>query len=710
MEGGLMARIVSEEDLFGGGAAPSGGGSRIVSEAELFGMAPPAPRAIGADAFGGFLREELQNADWGTRNIAAFGTGLSDLYERGKQIIGRGDRQAIEANKIMQDEAPVGGALGKLAIAATPFALAGNSVKAAAAVGGGLGFAEPVAGEQTFSNIAAGSAINTGAGAGLSALGQVAANKAGDWISRKAAEFALRKAQNAPLERTVNAALDEGLVIPPSSVNPSIWNTTKESIAGKIATAQEFSNRNQDKFADIIRREVGLAADDPITSEAMKSIRARAYTEGYEPVASSGRVVASDDYRAALDKIVSKYRGAAADFPGAADDSVMRFVEGTKKTKTPGAEKWVDDSGREVGEIVEPKAPKLRSLLSELKKNGGISTGELGDIGEHFVHKNYPGLLRKNGGNSADGFTEWMISNGWIAEDAARMADDSMPGGAHELARDMIRAALNRDPVIHPGQYDKWAAYAAEGQNLARSGIQKIKTPDLESGGLRVASFDAGNGLRMTQILREEATAAYRAGDTALSKAKREAAKSIEDEIERHLARSGDKESATKMLEGFRAARKLMAKTHDVDKTIVPGSGTPDVRKFAKLAKDGKLTGGLETIGNFVSNFPRASQPAAQVAGPGISALRGAAGPLLGAGGAMAGAPLPLAAAAAAYPFVVPPMVRRQLMSGASQNSLRNLYELGLAPRVAGSLLQHAPIAGAVLGPNTLAQYLALEP
>jgi hypothetical protein len=668
------------------------------------------PRPIGSAGFGDFLRDELQNADWGTRNIAAFGTGLSDLYERGKQLIGRGDRQAIEANKIMQDEAPVGGALGKLAVAAAPFALAGNSVKAAAAIGGGLGFAEPVAGEQSLSNIAAGTAINTGAGAALSAVGQVAANKAGDWLSRKVADIALRKAQNAPLQRTVNAALDEGLVIPPSSVNPSLVNTARESIAGKIATAQEFSNRNQDKFADIIRREVGLAPDEPVTAEAMKAIRARAFSEGYEPVGSSGRVIASDDYRAALDKIVAKYRGAASDFPGAADDSVLRFVEGTKKTKIPGTEKWVDDAGREVGEFVEPKAPKLRSLLAELKQNGGISTGELGDIGEQFVHKNYPGLLRKKGGNTADGFTEWMISNGWLAEDAARMADDSMPGGAHELARDMIRSALNREPIVHPSQYDRWAAYVSEGQRLARSGIQKVKTPDMETGGLRVASFDAGNGLQMTQILRNEATEAYRQGNNALAKAKREAAKAIEDEIERHLARSGDKETATKMLEGFRAARKLMAKTHDVDKSIVPGSGTPDVRKFAKLAKDGKLSGGLETIGNFVANFPRASQPAAQVAGPGISALRGAAGPLLGAGGAMAGAPLPVAAAVAAYPFLVPPLVRRQMMSRASQNALRDIYKLGLAPRVAGGLLQNAPIAGAVLGPNALAQYLALEP
>ena len=669
-----------------------------------------ARKPIGADAFGLFLREELQNADLGTRNIAAFGTGLSDLWERGKQLIGRGDRQAIEANKIMQDEAPVGGALGKLAVSAAPFALAGNSIKAAAAIGGGLGFAEPVAGEQTLANIASGTALNTAAGAGLSAIGQVAANKAGDWVARKAREVALKNAQNAPLRGTVDSALAEGLVIPPSSVNPSILNTAKESIAGKIATAQEFSNRNQDKFADIIRREVGLAPDEPITAEAMKAIRARAFSEGYEPVAASGRVITSDDYRAALDKIVAKYRGASADFPGAADDSVMRFVEGAKKTKVPGVEKWVDDAGRELGDFVEPKQPKLRSLLAELKKAGGISTGELGDIGEQYVHKNYPGLLRKKGGNTADDFTEWMISNGWLAEDAARMADSSMPGGAHELARDMIRSALNRDPIVHPSQYDRWAAYSSEAQRLARAGVQKITTPDVETGGLRVASFDAGNGLRMTQILRDEASEAYRAGNTALSKAKREAAKAIEDEIERHLSRTGDKETAAKLLHGFREARKLMAKTHDVDKAIVPGSGTPDVRRFAKLAKDGKLSGGLETIGNFVSNFPRAAQPAAQVAGPGISALRGAAGPLLGAGGAMAGAPLPVAAAVAAYPFVVPPLMRRQLMSKGSQNALRDAYKLGLAPRVAGRLAQNAPVAGAVFGPIALAQYLALDP
>src|SRR6185503_15259758 len=74
------------------------------------------PQKIGAQAFPDFLKAELANADWGTRNIAGFGTALSDLWEGAKQFVGKGDAQQIEANKIIEHAAPVGAVAGNVAM------------------------------------------------------------------------------------------------------------------------------------------------------------------------------------------------------------------------------------------------------------------------------------------------------------------------------------------------------------------------------------------------------------------------------------------------------------------------------------------------------------------------------------------------------------------------------------------------------------------
>lgn len=114
----------------------------------------------------------------------------------------------------------------------------------------------------------------------------------------------------------------------------------------------------------------------------------------------------------------------------------------------------------------------------------------------------------------------------------------------------------------------------------------------------KVPKFDAGDAIAATKILREEATAAYRAGDTGLSKAKREISNALEGQIERHLTGMG--KDGQEALAQFRAARELMAKTHSVEKSLVPGTNQVDARELGKqLAKGKPLSSELRTIGAF---------------------------------------------------------------------------------------------------------------
>lgn len=324
----IMGALLSDEEVFG-----TGGGA-LLSDADVFGDRPAQakPRPIGAAAQGDFLRAELDNADFGTRNIAAFGTALSNLWEGVKQKVGRGDEQAIEANKIIADSAPVGAALGNAAMMAGPMGVIGNSVKGAAVASGLFGAAQPVAGPQTFENIAKGTAKNAAAATALGAAGQWGANKIGSAIANKLDDLAIARSQNADKSKLVNDALDAGLVIPPSSVKPSFVNTVKESVAGKTATAQTFSNKNAAKFNEMARRELGLADDAALSPELLQGRRDLAYQVGYKPVAELPAVRLDTPFLKKLESLHPASAGGAIQTPARGQiDEITQALTGQKQ-------------------------------------------------------------------------------------------------------------------------------------------------------------------------------------------------------------------------------------------------------------------------------------------------------------------------------------------------------------------------------------------
>jgi len=270
---------------------PSSTGRQLVFD-DASDTTPPheeitTPLKMGGDRLADDLRETLRGTDWATRNIAGAGTALSDIYQGAKQMIGLGDQQAIELNKVISQEAPVGAFAGNAALTALPFGMVGNSVKGAAAVGAGYGALQPVSGEQTAGNILKGKVINTGLGAASAAGGQVLANKASGYVSKKLSDLAAKRSRNAPIDATIKEALDAGFAIPPGQVNPSFVNRRLESAGGKIATQQMFSSKNQQVMDDLARSAASLAPDSPITPETLKAAR-DVIKKPYQDIAALG--------------------------------------------------------------------------------------------------------------------------------------------------------------------------------------------------------------------------------------------------------------------------------------------------------------------------------------------------------------------------------------------------------------------------------------
>lgn len=223
--------------------------------------------------------------------------------------------------------------------------------------------------------------------------------------------------------------------------------------------------------------------------------------------------------------------------------------------------------------------------------------------------------------------------------------------------------------------------------------------------GYRVAQFDSGDAIKAVQILRDRSSSAFAQGNKELGKASREIAAALEDQIERNLTAMG--QDGAQLLQGFRGARKLMAKTHTVEGAIRAGSGSVTASSVARELQKGKpLTGELETVGRFANAFPRAAQAPEVVAGPAVHNLKSGLAAILGGGGGAAFGPVGMAAAA--LPFVAPPAARSVLFSRPVQNALSPTYQPGLLSRSIPSMIGSEP-ANALLRLGLPSIYAAQE-
>lgn len=122
-------------------------------------------------------------------------------------------------------------------------------------------------------------------------------------------------------------------------------------------------------------------------------------------------------------------------------------------------------------------------------------------------------------------------------------------------------------------------------------------------------TLDSSDIVDAISALRAKADDAYAAGAKTLGAAYRKAASAYESLIDRHLSNSDDPAAAS-MLQKFREARILIAKTHDVEGALNGDTGNVNAVKLAQANKagGGKMTGDLATIASFGNAFPKAAK------------------------------------------------------------------------------------------------------
>lgn len=212
-------------------------------------------------------------------------------------------------------------------------------------------------------------------------------------------------------------------------------------------------------------------------------------------------------------------------------------------------------------------------------------------------------------------------------------------------------------------------------------------------GTLKVPEFDSGDAIKMIQILRDKASAAYASGDAALGKAAKGAAKAIEDQIERGLATKG--EDGVALLNEFRKSRTLMAKAHTAEDAIREGGGVADAKVLGRKLQNGKpLTGEQATIGRFANNFGDvAGIPKSGNANPFTIVDAGVGGLGIGSVNPWLAA-LPIARVAARNTILSQPYQRAFVNPGS--------YGPGLLPRIPGAVAPAIGPMGAPVGVGLL--------
>lgn len=441
----------------------SSGGSYTLLPDEPMG---PKPKAIGQDANADFLRDELKNTDWFTRNLAGAGVGVSNAWEGLKQLFPhagqyRDPSNRIEANKVIAQEAPVGDAAGNIAMLAGPGMAMGTSVKGAAALGGMFGFVQPTK-DEGLSGL--GQRLKTGGiDAALSAGGQKVANLGGEYLAQKLAGLKLKESVNAPRDAVIREAGDAGLVAPPSSVDPSWWNTLKESFGGKIATAQEASNKNAPKFEQSVRTDLAIPSDVAVTPEVLQSVRDRAYKIGYKPVEQLPSINWNPEFLDGLKALSPKGGGGAVKSP--AQGEIEDLISGLANQNQWTGSQLVHD---------------IRTLREQARANYGAAAREGGNTAKTDLAKAQTGAVKLLEdlvtSNTKDPVLMANLQAARKVIAKAHDAEDALIPGGGLNARSWVK-----DADLMDGQMGVAAKFAAQfpkasqtPQQIAGPGVSKV--------------------------------------------------------------------------------------------------------------------------------------------------------------------------------------------------------------------------------------------
>jgi hypothetical protein len=274
-------------------------------------------------------------------------------------------------------------------------------------------------------------------------------------------------------------------------------------------------------------------------------------------------------------------------------------------------------AGKSVGKI----APKLRPGVLEARRAGYVLPPDSISESPGLVSRVLAGwsgkIKTQQGASEANQAVTNSLAASALGLPPKTMLTDEVFQQVRATAGKAYQAVADSIPVIEADEPYIDAVSSLGGRNsqaaqmfpriTANPGIHEL-VDELNS----VGEFPTPVGVELVKELRFNANANLKAiGDPskhALGLAQRQAADAVDGLMERQIEASGK----PGLVDAYRAARMLIAKSYDVEGATNTATGDVNARGLARLADKGRpLSGELETIANAASAFPKALQPPA---------------------------------------------------------------------------------------------------
>jgi hypothetical protein len=137
------------------------------------------------------------------------------------------------------------------------------------------------------------------------------------------------RTDNAKTDAAIALAREEGIKLTPQEAEAGAIARGAASLSGEPKLAKLNSKKNAPTVNDMIRRDVGLPEDKPLSREALAEIR-KEEGANYEAVKSVGRFDTDAQYQANLTAITKGYDTAAKDFAHRKKNPVQETVDGLR--------------------------------------------------------------------------------------------------------------------------------------------------------------------------------------------------------------------------------------------------------------------------------------------------------------------------------------------------------------------------------------------
>lgn len=300
--------------------------------------------------------------------------------------------------------------------------------------------------------------------AAAGALGQKVLSEAPSAIAAVRKAFGSRSQE----VRTFEAGAAQGLKAVPSDLSPTFATTQLESLGGKAAVNQRTQLANQDAVNNMVKKELGIAADSEISPAALKAIRER---EGkvYEQVDALAEKARKD-----LEKL-QQARAAATNI----SDPAERAVAEAKFNKKYGKKEALlqDQAAASLEDLRKIRGDMQRMWDSYYNSGGKNVDAQLGAIDlkakAEALENSIDATLRRIG--KADLADKIVPARQKIAQ--TYNVQEALNPGNNNVDPDILRRML-RNEVPLSGNLKLIAEFKAAFPNSLRE-ASKVSSPDV---------------------------------------------------------------------------------------------------------------------------------------------------------------------------------------------------------------------------------------